>query len=670
MKTISGMIRSGSRRRVFSLMLALTVISAFMSPAALAVGAASVGYLPGVTEEMTTPAFWTAGMEDPDALLATAEEIAAVNAAALATEGANMHDLKNLKETFDGAALSEAVQRDAAAEAEDYLGWTYAETGKAFEQRDFDAIIANCADPNAKREMKLRYGIAVQRTILLTFPYDGQILDDPVDFDFDYQAQYTLRVNEPAVILLSSADGGYYYIYTSCYAGWVRAEDVAVCKDKAEWLSAWDIPAGMRLVFYGDKMYTDTSKTSPETSNRLITMGTVLERMEEPGEGELVINRLPLHNYAVYLPIRNEDGSYAKAPALINAREKVSEDFLPLTGRNLAELALISLGDAYGWGGSLNNEDCGSLNRSIFCCFGLYLPDNGTRQWPLAMPKLDVTYLSTEEKLAVLDKMPLGTLLTFPGHQMMYLGRTESGYYVVSAVSSIMSPNTGKRQRTRDVQINTLDLRRANGMTWVAALDHIYIPWQYLADGAESPMPSLPWYHTGTAYCLEHELIDADDGGYFRPSEAVMRGVAVETLWRMADKPEADGAEGFPDVESGASYAAAALWAKEQGIVNGDDGAFRADAALTREQLAVMLYRMFAAEESNDAMGRYADAGEVSDWARTAMGWAVGNRLITGRSETTIDPQGIVTRAELAAIVQRACASRAAKRPLRMDNAR
>ncbi len=279
------------------------------SAAAASAQASEVQYLPGVTEAMTAPAFWIDGMEDPDALLATAEEIARINAAALATEGANMHDLKNLPETFDGVARSESLQKGAAADAAYYLGWTYSEDGKKLEQSDFDAIIANCADSKASRNMSLRYAVAVDRTMLLTFPCDGQILDDPADFDFDYQALVGIRMNEPMAVFTASADGKFYQVFTSCCSGWVRAEDIAICKDREEWLSAWDIPAEKRLVFYGDKMYTDYSRTSPETSGRLITMATVLERLTEQDAGTLVTNRLSLHNYAVYLPVRSEDGS-------------------------------------------------------------------------------------------------------------------------------------------------------------------------------------------------------------------------------------------------------------------------------------------------------------------------------------------------------------------------
>ena len=648
-------------KKLFALILTLCLTLTLLAPAAAFAAEQDpepVGYLPGVTSEMCGAPFWTAGMADPDALLATPEDIVRINAEALKTSGANMHDLKNLPERFDGTARNESLKKGAESDAAYYLGWTYDKNGKKFEEADFEEIVANCVDRSADSNMKLRYGVAADRTELLTFPYDGQILDDPVDFDFDYQPLVGIRMNEPVAIFTTSKDGKFYQVYTSNCSGWVRVEDVAVCKDREEWLSAWDIPAEKRLVFYGDKMYTDYSKTSPETSRRLITMGTVLERMEAQDTGTLVINRLPLHNYAVYIPVRNEDGSYSKQPALLNAREKLSEDYLPLTGENLAEVALTSLGDAYGWGGGLLNEDCSSLNRSIYCCFGLDLPRNGNWQWTLPLEKADVSYMSTEEKYALLDKLPLGTLLNFPGHQMMYLGKSNGKYYVVSAVSSIMSPDTGKRQRTRDVQINALDIRRANGQTWIQAVNHIYVPWEYLAEGEASKLQSPLWYHEAVSYCLEKKLIDSLDGGYFGPNDAAKRSVIVDAVWRAAGKPEADAsAAGFSDVEEGASYEKASLWTKEKGIIAGNNGMLMPDAALTREQTAAIFFRcanMLGLDTSGRAsLNKFSDRKKVGDWASEAMQWAVSAGIIRGTKDGRLDPKGSVTRAELAALLQR-----------------
>ena len=545
-------------------------------------------FMPGVTEEMTDPAFWSGLAGDPDALLATPEEIAQINAAAVAAKDSNRRDMRSLKETYDGAARNEALAKSAAEDAKYYLGWIWDQTGKKMEQEDFDRITANVIDPDAAENMPVRWGIAVNRTDLVTFPWDGLMLDDPADIDFDYQPLVGIRVNEPVAVYSTSADGKYFSVATSCCTGWVRAEDIALCRDKEEWLSAWDIPADRRLVFWGDKMYTDYSRSAGQTVCRMITMGTVLERMDETDPDALVINRLPLHNYAVYLPVRNGDGSWGKTPALINAREKVSEDFLPLTSENLARVALASLGDAYGWGAGLNNEDCSSLNHSVFLCFGLDMPRNGTwQQLVESMPRLMIGGYTLEEKEALLDTLPLGALLNFPGHQMMYLGKHAGGYYVVSTVSSLMSPWSGKRQRTRCCQINKLDTKRANGKTWLQELNRIFIPWVSLEAGETYSQPSLPAYHEYTAFCLEKGLIDPYPTGYFLPERTATRAEAVELLWRTAGKPEPDMAgEGYPDVQAGSAQEKAALWAKQTGIWTGEDGNYAGNAVLTRGCLA------------------------------------------------------------------------------------
>ena len=580
-------MRKNTMKRLRAMILAFCAVTFLQMPLSALAGARPVGYMPGVTEEMTQPSFWSGLTADPDAVLASEEEIARINEVSVTIEGTNRVDLKNLAETYDGIARNEAQEKTSADDTKYYLGWVWDQNGKKLEQEDFEQITANAIDPDATKEMPVRYGIAVNRTELLTFPWDGKILDDPADIDFDYQPLVGIRVNEPVVIYTTSADGKYLQVSTSCCSGWVRAEDIAVCRDKKEWLSAWDIPAEERLVFWGDKMYTDYSNSALQTVCRLITMGTVLERMEAADPDALVINRLPLHNYAVYLPIRNEDGSYGKTPALINARERVSENYLPLTANNLAKVALASLGDAYGWGAGLNNEDCTSLNHSVFYCFGLDLPRNGTWQWLLGFPKAEIDNYTLEEKETLLDALPLGTLLNFPGHQMMYLGKTAGNYYVVSTVSSLMSPWSGKRGRTRDTQINTLDIKRANGRTWMSSLNRVYIPWLYLNEGEEFAFPELPPYHAYTAFSLKNGLIDPYPTGYYLPEHTATTAEAIEMLWRIAGKPEPEeDAENFEDVANGSANEKAALWARQTGIYTGIEGKFQGSKILTWEILA------------------------------------------------------------------------------------
>ena len=91
-----------------------------------------------------------------------------------------------------------------------------------------------------------------------------------------------------------------------------------------------------------------------------------------------------------------------------------------------------------------------------------------------------------------------------------------------------------------------------------------------------------------------------------------------------------------------------------EGIAEGyDDGSFRPDDAITREQLAAMLWRYAAKPAAEDALSAFSDGAETGSWARQAMNWAVGSGLITGVSSSVLDPGGQAVRAQAAVILMR-----------------
>ncbi|MBR6258780.1 MAG: SH3 domain-containing protein, partial [Oscillospiraceae bacterium] len=224
------------KRTISMILSAVTALSLITAAKA----AAPVEYMPGVTKEMSAADFWTEDCSGE--ILAAPEEIAEINAAALVTSGSNMHDLANRPDSFNGETRNESLKKGAAEDAAYYLGWTYGETGEKYTQADFDEFIANCGDPTATENMSVRWGIAANRTVLYTFPCDKPIYDDPKDLDFDYNPLVGIRVNEPVLVFTTSADRKYYQVFTSCCSGWAPVEDIALCRDKEEWLSAWQIP--------------------------------------------------------------------------------------------------------------------------------------------------------------------------------------------------------------------------------------------------------------------------------------------------------------------------------------------------------------------------------------------------------------------------------------------
>lgn len=167
------------------------------------------------------------------------------------------------------------------------------------------------------------------------------------------------------------------------------------------------------------------------------------------------------------------------------------------------------------------------------------------------------------------------------------------------------------------------------------------------------------WFYDAVAYNYYSGLMTGVNEVTFAPSAALNRAQAVVILWRIAGKQEAQADPEFPDVSENEWYTDAVVWAVKEGVVSGySDGRFGPEDAVTREQMAVMLWR-FAKSQGYDVsqsadLDSYKDADQVSEFAVTSMQWAIGNEMIQGKAEKTmLDPQGSTNRSECAVMIQR-----------------
>ncbi|MEE0510379.1 MAG: S-layer homology domain-containing protein [Peptococcaceae bacterium] len=165
------------------------------------------------------------------------------------------------------------------------------------------------------------------------------------------------------------------------------------------------------------------------------------------------------------------------------------------------------------------------------------------------------------------------------------------------------------------------------------------------------------WYYDAVADVYAHGWMTGTSADCFAPDQTMTRAMVTAVLHRMAGSPAAMDTN-FSDVSSGDWYETAVAWAEEEGVVNGfDDGRFQPNAAVTREQLAAMLQNYSAYQGVNvDArydLSGYEDADAVSDWAEEAVSWACAEGVLAGMTETTLVPQGIATRAQMAALLLR-----------------
>ena len=238
--------------------------------------------------------------------------------------------------------------------------------------------------------------------------------------------------------------------------------------------------------------------------------------------------------------------------------------------------------------------------------------------------------------------------------------KVDGKYYVISTVSSIMSPDTGKRLRTRDVMINTLDVKRANGQSWLQALNMAFMPCYAKLEGKTYDFPEVQWYRDGVGYALKNGLIANYETGYFGPNDAASREVAANALWRLAGRPEATVTNQFVDVSADQHNVSAICWADENGIAGGyGNGEFGPDHALTREQMVTVLWRYAKHKGYDVSVGEdtnilsYEDAASVSNYAAAAMQYVVGAGIINGKTINTINPKDYATREEIAVIIHR-----------------
>ena len=125
-------------------------------------------------------------------------------------------------------------------------------------------------------------------------------------------------------------------------------------------------------------------------------------------------------------------------------------------------------------------------------------------------------------------------------------------------------------------------------------------------------------------------------------------------LYRMAGEPAVTGSASFTDVAAGQWYTDGITWASQQGVVQGvGDSKFDPNGAITREQLAVMLYRYADGETVSADMSRFQDRTSISDWALEAMNWAVAQGILSGSDQGLLNPGSVASRAEVATMLMR-----------------
>lgn len=174
---------------------------------------------------------------------------------------------------------------------------------------------------------------------------------------------------------------------------------------------------------------------------------------------------------------------------------------------------------------------------------------------------------------------------------------------------------------------------------------------------AETSFPDVKanaWYAPAVAYAKTNGYMDGNADGTFAPTGNVTAAQLAQILYNKDGKPAAADGAAFKDV-SDQWYAPAILWAAGKGIVTDTgDAAVEPTKALTRQQIALMLYNYMGKPSDSAELDKFSDAAKVSDWALDAMKWAVSAGVLSGsevNGSMVLDPTGTATRAQTAQIL-------------------
>lgn len=178
---------------------------------------------------------------------------------------------------------------------------------------------------------------------------------------------------------------------------------------------------------------------------------------------------------------------------------------------------------------------------------------------------------------------------------------------------------------------------------------------EYLPGYTASTSATTPWLDAAMwPWMASFNVGWLSDWSQVDESPVLTRAMAAKAIYDLETinhgRPAAGAANRFSDVAAGTEYANAIAWATEKGIVNGyGDGRFGPNDPVTREQLAVMLWR-YAGQPSVSSALAAADAGQVSGFAANAVTWAMEKGVLSDKNGA-VDPQGRVTCAQVAQMI-------------------
>ena len=142
------------------------------------------------------------------------------------------------------------------------------------------------------------------------------------------------------------------------------------------------------------------------------------------------------------------------------------------------------------------------------------------------------------------------------------------------------------------------------------------------------------WFYDYVTEMYNKGVVNGATATGFLPQDSLTRGQVAVMLHRAMGSPDVEGLSKFTDVPKDSYYAKAITWAQLCGVVNGrTETTFEPEGNITREELVTIFYRVKDREESKTGFEDFQDGDKVENWAVPSFKWAIENKIIGGTSD-------------------------------------
>ncbi len=287
---------------------------------------------------------------------------------------------------------------------------------------------------NVRRYKNKRFGIAVHKGNVRAEPTDKPVFEDENDTHFDTIQYKELKFGEPVVLLKSK--GEWDFVWTYNVQGWVKRSNLAFFENYKKFLE----------YVYKKNIAVITAK-SVRVNKQFLDMGVRLVLLNEDE-----------NNLIVKFPVKDIEDKVFFVKAKIS-KKKAHVGFLSYTKHNFIKQVFKYLGTPYGWGGRENGVDCSGLALNVYSTFGFEFPRNSFQQQQVTKRSIIITSRTKLKK--ELNNKKTGSLLFFPGHIMIYLGKRDGENYIIHAIAARY--DSGKREEVMRVIVSDLNIIRKTG---------------------------------------------------------------------------------------------------------------------------------------------------------------------------------------------------------------